>query len=184
VAREEQMGVAAASVKEQYAGAFDPLRHRRDTLQKLFAALRRGLTLPKAAAEVGVHPATVRRWARRDESGYLADMLADFRERRREQRRARARPRQPRPHVVSDGRCPECGDGELIVRTTRRGVRFWRCGRPGCDFASWRPRARGDCPCGGPRFWSCSRKSIACAECGRRDPATPTVTSNTHKREA
>jgi hypothetical protein len=163
----EQMTEATADVKEQYGGPFDPLRHRKPTLKDLFAALRKGLTLPKAAAEAGVHPATVRRWARGDESGYLADMLADFRERRRELRRARKRPRQPRPHVVTDSRCPDCG-GEIVCRTTRRGARYWRCSV--CDFQRWRPRAVGDCPdCGGPRFWSCSRKSVACAECGRRD---------------
>jgi hypothetical protein len=46
---------------------------------------------------------------------------------------------------------------------------FWRCSRwPACGWARWRPRHPEDCPaCGGPRYWSHSRKSVACAACGR-----------------
>lgn len=34
--------------------------------------------------------------------------------------------------------CPDCGDGELISRRTRRGKQFWGCSKyPGCKYASW-----------------------------------------------
>jgi len=35
-------------------------------------------------------------------------------------------------------KCPECGDGEVIERTTRRGRTFYGCSNyPKCKFASW-----------------------------------------------
>ncbi|HOX41345.1 MAG TPA: type I DNA topoisomerase, partial [bacterium] len=41
--------------------------------------------------------------------------------------------------VTSTGmKCPECGEGEVIERRTKRGKRFWGCSRyPGCKYASW-----------------------------------------------
>src|SRR5262249_918121 len=67
--------------------------------------------------------------------------------------------------------CPIC-KAPVVVRLAEGGYTFafWRCARwPDCPFASWRPRAPGDCPaCGAPRFWSYSRKSIGCPNCGQR----------------
>lgn len=35
-------------------------------------------------------------------------------------------------------KCPECGDGELIERRTRKGKTFWGCSKyPGCKYATW-----------------------------------------------
>ena len=74
-----------------------------------------------------------------------------------------------RPHVCWRRDCPLCR-ARVVVRTARGGARFWRCGRwPLCPWASWRPRAPRNCRrCGGPCFWSHSRKSTACGACGMR----------------
>ena len=35
-------------------------------------------------------------------------------------------------------KCPECGEGELVEKRTRRGKMFWGCSRyPGCKYATW-----------------------------------------------
>jgi len=35
-------------------------------------------------------------------------------------------------------KCPDCGDGELIERRTRKGRPFWGCSKyPGCKYAVW-----------------------------------------------
>jgi DNA topoisomerase-1 len=50
-------------------------------------------------------------------------------------------------------KCPECGQGEIAERRTRRGKRFYGCTRyPDCKFAAWdRPRAT-PCPGCGASF--------------------------------
>ncbi|MEA2020750.1 MAG: type I DNA topoisomerase [Patescibacteria group bacterium] len=36
-------------------------------------------------------------------------------------------------------KCPECGEGEVVVKKTRRGKTFYGCSRyPDCEFASWK----------------------------------------------
>ncbi|MFA4996204.1 MAG: type I DNA topoisomerase [Patescibacteria group bacterium] len=41
--------------------------------------------------------------------------------------------------VQSSGiKCPECGEGELVQKRTKKGRMFWGCSRyPGCKYASW-----------------------------------------------
>ncbi len=41
--------------------------------------------------------------------------------------------------ITSSGiKCPECGEGELIEKRTKKGRMFWGCSRyPGCKYASW-----------------------------------------------
>ena len=40
-------------------------------------------------------------------------------------------------------KCPDCGQGELIERRTRRGKTFWGCSKyPGCKYASWTDPAK------------------------------------------
>ncbi len=35
-------------------------------------------------------------------------------------------------------KCPKCGEGDMVIRRTRRGKIFYGCSRyPECDFASW-----------------------------------------------
>jgi DNA topoisomerase I len=48
--------------------------------------------------------------------------------------------------------CPECTEGEMLERRTRRGKIFWGCGRyPKCKFASWDKVIPQPCPtCGAP----------------------------------
>jgi hypothetical protein len=138
-------------------------------LKAALKARRQGATLRQAAAAAGVHVATLCRWAGQD--GVVSYLL------RLAKLEARAEARRRRRFEVVEwtavprlDRCPACG-GVLEVRAVGPGyrsvVRFWRC--TGCPFQSWRPRCPWDCPaCGGPRFWSHSRKSIVCGACGAR----------------
>jgi hypothetical protein len=162
-------------------GSFDPWSSRRPAIEAALAARRGGATLRQAAAAAGVHVATLCRWQAR--SPALAEALEEA---RREAWGRRSPRNRLRPHVPWDRRCPLCGANVLVLAATRREsgrdlllvllqgwpekFRFWRCSRwPSCRFASWRPRAPGDCPrCGAARFWSHSRQSIGCSGCGAR----------------
>jgi hypothetical protein len=132
----------------------------------LLQARADGLTLRDAAAVAGVDVATVCRWQNRDPS-----LREELRQAAREGRELLASD-EPRPHVRWRRDCPLC-QAKVVVRSARGKARFWRCGRwPLCGWASWRPRASRNCKrCGGPRYWSHSRKSIACGGCGVRTPA-------------
>jgi DNA topoisomerase-1 len=61
--------------------------------------------------------------------------------------------------------CPECGQGELVVRRTRRGKTFYGCNRyPECEFAVWQRPAREPCPrCGGLQV--STAKGTKCTSC-------------------
>jgi len=43
-------------------------------------------------------------------------------------------------------KCPECGEGEIVQRRTKRGKPFWGCSRyPECKYATWEaPAAPGE----------------------------------------
>lgn len=45
-----------------------------------------------------------------------------------------------------DMKCPKCGEGDIVIRRTRRGRIFFGCSRyPECDYASWTdPRKKGN----------------------------------------
>jgi DNA topoisomerase-1 len=71
-------------------------------------------------------------------------------------------------------RCPECGQGELTERRTRRGKTFYGCNRyPECKFATWdRPRAT-PCPnCKAPFLVEKETKkeglTLRCLKCGSK----------------
>ncbi|HET9326500.1 MAG TPA: type I DNA topoisomerase [Candidatus Eisenbacteria bacterium] len=71
-------------------------------------------------------------------------------------------------------RCPECGQGELTERRTRRGKTFFGCNRyPDCTFATWdRPRAT-PCPnCQAPFLIEKETKkeglTLRCLKCGSK----------------
>ncbi len=74
--------------------------------------------------------------------------------------------------------CPECGQGEVVERRSRRGKTFYGCNRyPDCNFVSWvRPVAR-KCPeCGSPYLvekWLKSGTVYLCPkpECKHREKA-------------
>jgi len=48
--------------------------------------------------------------------------------------------------------CPECGEGELMEKKSRRGKVFYSCNRyPKCKYALWNPPIKEECPqCGFP----------------------------------
>ncbi|WP_088256086.1 helix-turn-helix domain-containing protein [Fimbriiglobus ruber] len=127
----------------------------------MVACRRAGLTLRETADRAGVHVATVCRWQARDPT-FAHDMREAADKARVEvwESRPTARPRVP---WRKD--CPVCR-AKVVVRKTAAGVPFWRCGRTVCRWASWRPRHPRNCRrCGGPRFWSHSRKSVTCDHC-------------------
>jgi hypothetical protein len=121
-----------------------------------------GLTLRQAAAEVGVHVATICRWQVADPDFYAA--MRDG-ERAAAREKYASRPLR-RPRVRWGRTCPKCR-ASVEVRTASGGIVFWRCSLwPYCPWASWRPLYPAPCPrCKGPLYWSCSRKSIGCATC-------------------
>jgi ssDNA-binding Zn-finger/Zn-ribbon topoisomerase 1 len=129
-------------------------------VEQLLEWRRKGAKLRVAASIAGVHVATVCRWQKRDPA--LRQALAEAAKEARDERR-----RQGRPLVPWHSQCPLC-QAKVVVRTTGSGRRFWRCGRwPQCEWASWRPRYPRNCKrCGGPCFWSHSRKSSTCRACG------------------
>jgi DNA topoisomerase I len=71
-------------------------------------------------------------------------------------------------------KCPECGQGELTERRTKRGKTFYGCNRyPECKFATWdRPRAT-PCPtCKAPFLVEKETKkeglTLRCLQCGSK----------------
>jgi DNA topoisomerase-1 len=47
------------------------------------------------------------------------------------------------PAAERFGTCPQCGEGTVVTKRSRRGRNFWGCDRyPDCDYSSWtRPSA-------------------------------------------
>ena len=47
-------------------------------------------------------------------------------------------------------KCPKCGEGEIIVRKTKKGRAFYGCSKyPDCDFIEWNKPVEEVCPeCG------------------------------------
>ena len=75
--------------------------------------------------------------------------------------------------------CPECKEGEILERRSRRGKIFFGCGRyPKCKFAAWNKVVLQPCPSCGANYmvekdlkrtgitWQCANK-----ECGYKVPA-------------
>jgi DNA topoisomerase-1 len=75
-------------------------------------------------------------------------------------------------------KCPECSDGEVVERRSKRGKTFYGCNRyPECKFVAWGKPVAEKCPkCGSPyliekwlkagAFWQCPN-----AECKHKQPA-------------
>ncbi|MBM3216350.1 type I DNA topoisomerase [Candidatus Poribacteria bacterium] len=87
----------------------------------------------------------------------------------------------PSQPVDTGVKCPDCGGGTLLQRTSRRGKVFFGCSTyPKCNFAAWDPPLAGvPCPeCGAPfltvrrtktrQYNLCYRK-----ECGYKSEPTP-----------
>ncbi len=153
---------------------FNPLRDRPEAVDAFLEAMAEGASVKAAAGAAGVHRGTVYRWMLA--SPMLARALEEVVEEHRRAHRLAflATPSwlSQRPRVPVHPECPECFSDVEVRRADdpRVGFAFWRCSRwPRCGWASWRPRHPGNCPeCGEPRFYSHSRLSVSCEECGSR----------------
>ena len=79
-------------------------------------------------------------------------------------------------------KCPECNEGEVVERRSKRGKTFYGCNRwPECNFVAWGKPVPEKCPeCGSPymiekwlkagTFWQCPN-----AECKHKQPAPQPV---------
>jgi ssDNA-binding Zn-finger/Zn-ribbon topoisomerase 1 len=80
-------------------------------------------------------------------------------------------------------RCPECGEGELVVRTSKKRRTFYGCDRfPACTFTVWDRPLSEPCPnCGGFQVQTASGPRCLAENPVVRDPAqaTPAKTTKT-----
>lgn len=62
--------------------------------------------------------------------------------------------------------CPECHEGEVVERKTRKGRTFYGCSRyPDCKFTSWKRPVATPCPsCGGTLVIS-NKRHVTCLDC-------------------
>ncbi|HEX9108395.1 MAG TPA: topoisomerase DNA-binding C4 zinc finger domain-containing protein, partial [Longimicrobiales bacterium] len=76
-----------------------------------------------------------------------------------------------RPVTIPGLKCPECGQGDVGEKRTRRGKPFWGCTRyPDCQWSSWDRPVAGPCPdCGSPYLVQKSTKArgdfVKCPRC-------------------
>lgn len=72
-------------------------------------------------------------------------------------------------------KCPTCGIGDVVEKTSRKGRKFYGCSRyPECDFTSWDKPIGKSCPdCGGVLVEK-GNKAIVCSNCQKRFPKTET----------
>jgi DNA topoisomerase I len=70
--------------------------------------------------------------------------------------------------------CPQCGQGELVTKRTRKGKTFYGCNRyPDCDFAVWQRPAPDPCPeCGSLTTYQAGG-DMKCTKCGHVVKAEP-----------
>ncbi len=66
--------------------------------------------------------------------------------------------------------CPECREGEIVERKTRKGRTFYGCSRyPECEYTSWKRPLPDACPnCGQHRLVIQSRRTVICEACETR----------------
>src|SRR5207302_6821293 len=70
--------------------------------------------------------------------------------------------------------CPQCGEGELVTKRTRKGKTFYGCNRyPDCDFAVWQRPAPDPCPECGSLMTYQARGDVKCTSCGHVVKAEP-----------
>ena len=74
-------------------------------------------------------------------------------------------------------KCPECSEGEVVERRSKRGKTFYGCNRwPDCNFVTWGKPVQEKCPeCGGPYMvekWLKAGPVLQCpnAECKHKQP--------------
>jgi DNA topoisomerase-1 len=62
-------------------------------------------------------------------------------------------------------KCPECQEGELVSRRTKRGKIFYGCNRyPKCQFALWQRPTGEKCPECGSMLVQKNKKTVACSK--------------------
>jgi DNA topoisomerase-1 len=70
--------------------------------------------------------------------------------------------------------CPQCGEGELVTKRTRKGKTFYGCNRyPDCDFAVWQRPAPEPCPECGSLMTYQAGGDMKCTSCGHVVKAEP-----------
>jgi DNA topoisomerase-1 len=74
-------------------------------------------------------------------------------------------------------KCPECNEGEVVERRSKRGKTFYGCNRwPDCNFVTWGKPVQEKCPeCGGPYMvekWLKAGPVLQCpnADCKHKQP--------------
>lgn len=68
--------------------------------------------------------------------------------------------------VKLDVSCPECHEGEIVEKRTKRGKIFYGCSRyPACEFASWQKPMVESCPSCGGMLTEKSSDEASCLEC-------------------
>ncbi|HTQ56174.1 MAG TPA: type I DNA topoisomerase [Bryobacteraceae bacterium] len=79
-------------------------------------------------------------------------------------------------------KCPECSEGEVVERRSKRGKTFYGCNRwPDCNFVTWAKPVQEKCPeCGSPYMvekWLKSGPVLQCpnGECKYKRPVQPPV---------
>jgi len=79
-------------------------------------------------------------------------------------------------------KCPECSEGEVVERRSKRGKTFYGCSRwPDCNFVTWGKPVEEKCPeCGSPYMvekWLKAGAVLQCpnAECKHKQPAAAPV---------
>lgn len=63
--------------------------------------------------------------------------------------------------------CPECHEGEIVRRKSRKGRTFYGCSRyPECEFTSWKEPIKMKCPKCGGILVKANKKNVQCLSCG------------------
>jgi DNA topoisomerase-1 len=78
--------------------------------------------------------------------------------------------RNSKPLLVRTGvPCPQCREGELVEKRSKKGRTFYGCERyPACDFTTWNKPVPQPCPkCGSPYMEEIGRRGqLRCPKCG------------------
>jgi hypothetical protein len=138
-------------------------RHPDPTAAALMTGILEGRNQQAIAHELGIHPFSLgRRIAKSPE-------LQAIRERARYGKRLLRAARGDFPRdllsVPIRETCPEC-EAPIEYATGRGFLRFVRCSRGACPWASWQPPSPFDCAeCGSALYWTHTRQHLRCRAC-------------------